>query len=202
VSDAVELRAADADRERTVVALREHMAEGRLTLEEFAERMERAWTSKTDAELDVLVRDLPSIAPPRRRTALLLSVFSSTVRAGRLRLGRRTFCISVFGNVDLDLREATLERGRLTVFLFALFGTGDIYVPEGVDADITGAVVFGHARANGHDAPRPDAPAVRVVAIGLFGGLDLWRVPTAWRDRGFRDVIKGIRRGQNLELGA
>jgi hypothetical protein len=193
-----ELRAADADRERTVVALREHMVEGRLTLEEFAERSDRAWAATTEAELGELVRDLPAVAPARRRSRFLVSVFSSTVRSGRLRVGRRALCVPLFGNVDLDLREATLERGALTVYLFALFGTGDVYVPEGVDADIGGLVVFGHARAHGKDAPRPDAPSVRVVAVGLFGGLDLWRVPQEWRDRSFREVIRGLRGHKEL----
>jgi hypothetical protein len=174
------------------------MVEGRLTLEEFAERSEHAWTATTEGQLDELVRDLPAAAPARRRTRFLVSLFSSTVRAGRLRLGRRAFCIPVLGNVDLDLREATLERGALTVYLLALFGTGDVYVPEGVDADIAGLVVFGHAHAHGDDAPRPGAPSVRVVAIGLFGGLDLWRVPQEWRERSFREVIRGLRGRKEL----
>jgi hypothetical protein len=187
-----ELRAADADRERTVLALREHMVEGRLTLEEPAERSGRAWAATTGAQLAALVDDLPAVAPARRGTRFLVSLFSSTVRAGRLRVGRRVVCVPVFGNVDLDLREATLEQGALAVYLLPLFGTADVYVPEGVDADVGGLVVFGHAHAHGDDAPRAGAPSVRVVALGLFGGLDLWRVPQEWRDRSFREVIRGL----------
>ena len=76
------LRASDADRERMVVLLREHAAVGRLTLEEFTERMSAAYLARTDDELEALARDLPAqnaVAAPRRRpTRFLLAVFGST----------------------------------------------------------------------------------------------------------------------------
>lgn len=58
------LRASDADREQIVSALRQHHTEGRLTVDEFTERMHRAYTAKTFGDLDVLTRDLPPL-PPR-----------------------------------------------------------------------------------------------------------------------------------------
>jgi DUF1707 SHOCT-like domain/2TM domain len=58
------LRASDADRERTVEQLRQHHADGRLDLEEFSERMDRAYAAKTLAELDALMTDLPRDATP------------------------------------------------------------------------------------------------------------------------------------------
>ena len=54
-----DLRAADADRERTADRLRTSHAEGRLDLAEFQERLERCYESKTVGELDQLVSDLP-----------------------------------------------------------------------------------------------------------------------------------------------
>ena len=56
-------RASDADRDRTVAALREHLAAGRLTLEEFDERMDKAYAAKTLGELDNLMADLPETDP-------------------------------------------------------------------------------------------------------------------------------------------
>ncbi|MET9959056.1 DUF1707 domain-containing protein [Streptomyces sp. NPDC006326] len=55
-----ELRASDADRERVVERLRDAVAEGRLDMEEFEERLEAAYTSRTYAELEPLTRDLPA----------------------------------------------------------------------------------------------------------------------------------------------
>jgi len=54
-----QMRASDADRERLVEQLREHHAAGRLTLDEFEERMRKAYESRTYGDLRVLTRDLP-----------------------------------------------------------------------------------------------------------------------------------------------
>jgi hypothetical protein len=67
------LRASDADRDRTVAALRHHAAAGRLTLDELGTRSERAYAAQTLAELAQLQADLPAIAtrPTARRHATL-----------------------------------------------------------------------------------------------------------------------------------
>ena len=52
-------RASDADRDRIAAALGDHHAAGRLTLEEFHERLDRAYAAKTLGELDDLMADLP-----------------------------------------------------------------------------------------------------------------------------------------------
>ncbi len=46
------IRASDADRDRAAEALREHHATGRLTVEEFQERLDRVYAAKTLGELD------------------------------------------------------------------------------------------------------------------------------------------------------
>ena len=53
------IRASDEDRGRTAAALGEHYAAGRLTLEEFQERLDKAYAATTLGELDRLMSDLP-----------------------------------------------------------------------------------------------------------------------------------------------
>ena len=55
------LRASDADRERAAALLQEHHAVGRLTTEEFGERLEKVFAAKTLGELDEIFADLPAI---------------------------------------------------------------------------------------------------------------------------------------------
>jgi uncharacterized membrane protein len=55
------IRASDADRDRATALLREHHAAGRLTAEEFDERMNAALGAKTLGEIDDLLADLPVI---------------------------------------------------------------------------------------------------------------------------------------------
>lgn len=57
-----DLRASDAERERTVQHLRDHALAGRLTVEELDERCARAYAAVTVSELAELVADLP---PPK-----------------------------------------------------------------------------------------------------------------------------------------
>ncbi len=54
-----ELRASDADRHAVVADLERHAAAGRLSLDEFTERVDRVLAARTRGELVLLVRDLP-----------------------------------------------------------------------------------------------------------------------------------------------
>ena len=56
-----QMRASDDDRDRAASLLREHHAAGRLTIEEFQERLDAAYRSKTLGEIDELMADLPAI---------------------------------------------------------------------------------------------------------------------------------------------
>ena len=51
--------ASDAERDQSVELLRSAVVDGRLTLEEFTERVELAQAARTDLELAALSRDLP-----------------------------------------------------------------------------------------------------------------------------------------------
>jgi hypothetical protein len=53
------IRASSADRERTVDVLKAAFAEGRLTQDEYDERMGAAYEARTYGDLDALVTDLP-----------------------------------------------------------------------------------------------------------------------------------------------
>ncbi|MGH7667151.1 MAG: DUF1707 SHOCT-like domain-containing protein [Candidatus Dormibacteria bacterium] len=55
----VALRASDEERERVAEELRQHCEAGRITLEEFEERVTTAYEARTRAEIDALMADLP-----------------------------------------------------------------------------------------------------------------------------------------------
>jgi hypothetical protein len=170
--------------------------------------MTSAYEARTHDELEELVRDLPAggggIAPSRRRpTSFLFSIFGSSEREGRIRVQQRVSCLTVFGNIDLDLRQATLEGDVINIRTFGAFGAVDVYVPEGVEVDMRGLALFGHARAQGNDTPpRAGTPLVRVTAVSLWAGIDVWRVPHEWSQRKWREVIRGIRKGEHKQLEA
>jgi len=205
VSDTPALRASDADRERAIVLLREHAVAGRLTLEEFTDRMSAASRAVTKAELDELTRDLPAAPAPvatsrRGPTRFVVALFGSSEREGRLRVRGRVACLAAFGSVDLDLRRATLEGEAITIVAIAAFGAADVYLPEGIEVDLHGFSLFGHKGLRGNDPPPlPGTPLVRVWALSLCAGIDVWRVPIAWTEKTWREVIRGIRSGAHKE---
>jgi hypothetical protein len=63
------VRASDADRERIVEQLRRHTADGRLSIDEFEERMAAAYAARTYGELAQLTRDLPVDLAARAQSA-------------------------------------------------------------------------------------------------------------------------------------
>lgn len=79
------LRASDADRERIVEQLRQHTADGRLTMEEFDQRMSAAYAARTYGDLAELTRDLPVDLGAQRTAGQ-----SGTGQWGTGQSGRRT----------------------------------------------------------------------------------------------------------------
>ena len=79
------LRASDDDRRRTIATLERHTAEGRLSLDEFSERVGLAYAATTHGELARLTRDLPveqaagAAHPPTPPRQLLAALFLAAV---------------------------------------------------------------------------------------------------------------------------
>jgi hypothetical protein len=189
------VRVSDAERERAIASLRGHLVDGRLTLDDFAERVDAAYHARTAQELAMTAEGLPLAMPRRKPKRITASVFGNAERQGRFRIRRRTLAATLFGNVDLNLREAQIDGDRATVAVLVLFGNIDVYVPEGVDVDVGGLVVFGHLRETGKDTAHPGGAVIRVRAFGLFGSIDVWRVPHG-ASGGFRELIKSTRAEQ------
>lgn len=65
-SELPDMRASDAERERVAEVLRDAVAEGRLDMPEFEQRLDAAYAARTHGELAPLVRDLPAPGVPPR----------------------------------------------------------------------------------------------------------------------------------------
>jgi hypothetical protein len=179
-------RISDQDREQAVLSLRDDLLAGRLTLDEFSERVEIAYRARIGQDLVRVRHDLPelgstTVGSGRRQKRLTIAFFGSVIRRGRLRLRRRTLVISAFGDVDLDLREAEMHDPRVAVKIFVACGNVDLYVPEGINVEVSGTIIFGRLREWGRDVVRADTPTVSVRSLGCIGTVDVWRVPHGMR---------------------
>ena len=183
------------------------MVDGRLTLEEFAERVDRVYEARTRPELDALTHDLPDDSaesgPQRRRRPKRFTgvAFGSVERRGRWRVPRFAGLAVLFGDADIDLRTAEIGGGTVTITALILFGNADFYVPRSVDVDLGGFTIFGHRREHGDDGdPAPQAPLVRIRVYSLFGTSDVWRIPPGMSGT-YRELIRSIRKRGQLDPG-
>ncbi|MFG2684261.1 DUF1707 domain-containing protein [Streptomyces sp. NPDC048392] len=211
-----ELRASDTDRDRVADMLREALAEGRLTADEHAERVEGVLAAKTVGELDVFVRDLPAAhglrrdatAPAPRRPAAgaipaepdenVVAVFSSAVRKGRRRANRRIHAYAVFGSVEIDLSEAVFEYQQVVIKAFAVFGSVEVRVPENVSVRGAGGSVLGSFEVHTLDSAEAQAPVIYVDGWAVLGSVEArprrGKVVADILDRVHRKVEKGLRK--------
>jgi hypothetical protein len=211
-----ELRASDADRDRIADMLREALAEGRLTADEHAERVEGVLAARTVGELDVFVRDLPaahagghpaaSPAPDRPTAGAipvepdenLVAVFSSAVRKGRWRASRRIHAYAVFGSVEIDLSEAVFQHRQVVIKAFSVFGSVEVRVPENVSLRGAGGGILGSFEVDTLDSAEADAPVVYVDGWAVLGSVEArprrGRLVADILDRVHRGVEKGLRK--------
>jgi Domain of unknown function (DUF1707)/Cell wall-active antibiotics response 4TMS YvqF len=195
------LRASDQDRDHVAQLLNQAFAEGRLSPEEHADRLESVYTAKTLGELRPLVSDLPvNFAPPSsgmvadepqgranlpfapKATDNVTAVFGENKRAGRWLVRNGLTAQACFGSVELDLTEAVLEQREVTITANVLFGEVKIRVPEGVMLIDEGSAIFGSRKLSGFGATEfgPETPVVRIRGFVLFGNVEAKRPRRKW----------------------
>ena len=200
------VRASDAEREAVVERLRVATAEGRLTFGELTERTEAAYTATTRGDLVPLTADLPAVssfpAAPMRPTTRedrewVVAVMGDSKRQGRWRVERPLAAVAVMGDVVLDLRGAEVPQGEVDITATAVLGDVKVYVPDGVDVQLSGVTVMGDNKLMVREAPAGRlSPKVVVKATAVMGDVkvigDSYAEPVrrrlrAWLTRDDRD---------------
>ncbi|MGW1268595.1 DUF1707 SHOCT-like domain-containing protein [Streptomyces sp. NPDC002491] len=223
VPDRSDLRASDADRERVAEVLRDAVAEGRLDMTEFEERLEQTYAARTYRELAPITRDLPApgvAAPPvvslhkepsgdggwagrivggEGSSTWAVAVMSGFQRKGRWTVPRRFTCVAFWGGGEIDLREADFSAGEVEINCFAVMGGVQITVPPGVEVVVRGVGVMGgfDQRESGVRG-EPGAPRVVVTGFAFWGGVGVERKMT----RAARRQEKLDRKAARRELHA
>ncbi|MER5213004.1 DUF1707 domain-containing protein [Streptomyces sp. NPDC002838] len=197
--DAPELRASDADRERVAEVLRDALAEGRLDMEEFEERLDATYTARTYGELAPITRDLPAGGAPVPKVSMTkqpvesgswagrivggegsstwaVAVMSGFQRKGRWTVPRRFNCFAFWGGGEIDLREANFADGEVEINCVAIMGGVQVIVPPGVEVVVRGIGVMGGFDHREEGVPGdPGAPRVVVTGFAFWGGVGVER---------------------------
>jgi len=105
----------------------------------------------------------------------IVSIFGDITRSGSWPPGQRTSPFSLFGDIDLDLRQASIPEGDVVISAVAPFGNIDILVPQGARVDVGGFTLFGSKKvAVGEPSTDGVAPLIRVRGVTLFGSFRVW----------------------------
>ena len=181
----------DAERDQSIAALRHHAAAVLISLDDFAERVERVLIAQTRADLVAVTSSLPAIVepspptdPPRRWA---VGVLSGEKLRGPWRLDDHIHAVALLGSAQLDLCDAQVVGDEATIYVVALFGGVEVQVPEGLPVELSGIAVMGTKQYKVKRCdPITGMPRVRVRVFALCGGVTV-------RTRKFRKGLRGRR---------
>ena len=95
----------------------------------------------------------------------MVSVFGDITRRGSWPSRDRLSPVAVFGDIDLDFRQAGMPAGQVAITAVAPFGNIDVLVPDGVQVDVGGFTLFGSKKIAVGDATTNESAAV----VGVRG---------------------------------
>ncbi|OBJ44094.1 hypothetical protein A5630_17380 [Mycolicibacterium mucogenicum] len=176
-----QMRVVDTDRIQVAHLLSDAAAQGRLPMSEYEDRLNRAYSAQTYAELSKLSDDLPYIttAPweaggechPAPST-LLLAIMSGFERRGRWNVPQRLTSFSLFGGGVIDLRYADFTSPDVEIHSYSIFGGQTILLPPEVNVDVHGVGVMGAFDHLGQQGT-PGAPRVTIRGFSLWGRVGI-----------------------------
>lgn len=178
-----ELRASDADRDRISQVLNEAVADGRLGMAEFEERLEATYKARTLGELVTLTADLlpPDQQPFRLDGGKPVSaIFRKEHRDGRWVVPAELAVTAMFGTTTLDLRDAIMQTRRVVINATLMLGSLEIHVPEGVEVVRVSkekTVVLTRQQC------LPDCPVIEVRTANSLGEVKVKEPPRRKRRR-------------------
>jgi hypothetical protein len=163
-----EIRASDADRDQVVDVLRVAMGDGRLTADEFGERMEAALSARTLGELAVLTADLVTgIAHAAARAEEVVRIDQkggSVQRTGQWMVPQRLELRLSWCDVTLDFTEAVIVEDTLLVEMNMRGGALVMVTRPGVVVD-TGSLTVRYTDVDVRSGGESDAPVVLRVRL-------------------------------------
>jgi Domain of unknown function (DUF1707) len=176
-------RAADTDRIQIAQLLAFAAEQGSLQLNEYEDRLSKAYAATTYQELDELRADLPD-APisPRRGgrinpapSTLLLAMLSGFERRGRWNVPKKLTTFTFWGSGVLDLRYADFTSPEVEIRAVSIMGGQNILLPPEVNVEIDGHGVMGGFDREILGDGTPGAPMVKIRGFSLWGGVSIKR---------------------------
>jgi predicted membrane protein len=102
----------------------------------------------------------------------ILSAYAYKPNIGQFDGGELT---AIFGGFELDLRNTTMKHDSARIDVFAMFGGGEIRVPEGWDVSVRVSALAGGVENKTPGSPAVDSrnPKLLITGSVLFGGISV-----------------------------
>ena len=147
--------------------LADALSDGRLTSDEHSQRTEAALNARTLGDLAGLTADLATQdrQPLRLEDGhAVTALFGRQERSGRWVVPAIVTCAAVFGETELDLREALLQDRHVVLNVYAFCGRIRLIVPAGVEVALNGTGLLGWQRGGTVQFPPAggDVPVIEV----------------------------------------
>lgn len=145
----------------------------------FADRLPQA-TARQRAEGAARRRRRSHLATARRWGAGVLAAIALALPLAWT-LGADDVAGAVFGSTQQTVSAAALEADRqLSVGTPVAFGSVEVVVPEGVNVERDGVVIFGSTSCEPScGVAAADAPTVQIRSFGAFGSVEIVQAPAA-----------------------
>jgi hypothetical protein len=167
----------EAERETAAQLLHDAVASGRLTLDEFSDRVGSVWAVESHDGIAVAVSGLASGPVDAATTLKIIAFVGDQRRVGRWRLPRRLRLLAVLGDVYLDLCAVVCSDENVQIRAWVFLGDIHVQVPDGVEVELAGVDVLGGRELRLAPVPRlAGTPKVLITVYSLLGGVAVWSV--------------------------
>jgi hypothetical protein len=172
-----ELRASHHDRDAVVERLQDAAAEGRIDYDELDERLGRALTSKTHAELAALTADLPAQQVAERQLPPLVlkgGMSGATRGPGQWEAPAHVIAHGGVGGVKIDFSRVRSRLREIVVEAYGETSGVTVVIPDGWAADTAGMDPgIGGLKDRTTPDRLPGTPLIRLIGSSGIGGVDI-----------------------------
>ena len=116
------------------------------------------------------------VRPGDDGTHWVVSIMGGSDRKGRWRVGRTCTVVNVMGGSDIHLNDAEFAADVVEMRVFSLMGGSDVWIPDGLDVEISEfALMGGNDLKIGEARPGDGGPLLRLKLISIMGSTTVRR---------------------------
>lgn len=205
-------------REETIDKLIVNYSHGVISAEAFERRLDEAMASGDHQELVALVQDLTIDADPKysasKRSQFtpnygaapkddhlsLKNILASNERSGQWSVPKKISVLNVLGTLKLDFTDAVFHHQHITIEIYTVLGSDEIYVPENVNVTCNCFGMISSIENNAPSIAHQQAPTITIIGKSILASLEI-KIKRTLKERflSFAEQIKSVLNSDNKQ---